>query len=113
MRAGKLRHRIQLQERASTKTAGGEIVSGGWATIATEWADVRPATTKEQVAAMQQHAVISHIITVRASSKYTAAKRILFGSCRIFEISGVMDWDERGIYQILMCVESAERLDNG
>lgn len=113
MRAGKLRHRIQLQARTSTKTAGGEIASGGWATVATEWADVRPATSKEQTLAMQQHAMISHVITVRASEKYTADKRILFGTSRIFEINGVMDWDERGIHQILLCLESVERATNG
>jgi SPP1 family predicted phage head-tail adaptor len=107
MRAGLLRHVLTIQARSLSQTAGGEISAGGWADVATVWGAVRPATVKEREVALQQQAVISHIITCRWHSQLAPEARLRFGS-RTFEIHGIRNHDERGILARITCTEEVE-----
>jgi SPP1 family predicted phage head-tail adaptor len=108
MRAGALRHKIEIQEQvASTGDSMGAAVSK-WSTtpIATLWAAIWPIRGQEYVAFSQLESKVTHKIIVRYSSSVTItpANRIKYGS-RYFDIKSVINPDERNISLQLMCEE--------
>jgi SPP1 family predicted phage head-tail adaptor len=113
MRAGELRHRIAFQKRnASLDAFGGQLST--WSTIATVWADIRPMSGRELLAAQAINIDISHTVEIRyqlqfAGPKAVAAMRILYGD-RIFNIHSSIDPDERHKTLELGC---SEGLTNG
>ncbi len=102
MRAGLLRHRLQIQEVAGEPNSYGEP-SKVWTTIATVWGEVKPLMGKERFTAQQVQADVTHAITMR-SRDVSASNRILFGE-RIFGILEVLRPSERRISLTLMARE--------
>ena len=64
VRAGKLRHRVELQSRATTVDAAGQI-TGAWSTYRTCFAEVIDAAGAEKIRGQQVDATISHVVRIR------------------------------------------------
>ena len=93
MRAGELRHRVEIQRASSAPQDSYGQPIPVLATIATVWAAIRPLTARELLAAQQVQAEVSHKITIR----YTDIKhtdKMKFGT-RLFSVVGIRNLDER------------------
>jgi SPP1 family predicted phage head-tail adaptor len=113
MRAGDMRHRIQLQTRSVGQDAlGGQ--SPTWTTTATVWAEILPLTGRERMLAGANQSEVSSMVTIRYQAQFSdpkamAAMRILYGS-RILNIESSNDVEERHKIIELSC---SEGLNNG
>jgi len=112
-RAGDLRHRIRIQQRATTiDSAGGQSVV--WTDVAAVKAAIEPLSGRELLAAQAVRSAISHTITVRwqalfADPQAAAALRVVYGT-RIFNIEAALNVDERNR---LVHMSAQEGLNNG
>lgn len=107
MKAGKLRHLIDIQARTLTPDAHGgrerdwhedEPFAKGI------WASVEPLSGSEQWRARQVQASTTHKVTIRYLAGVTSKMRVKFGS-RYLLIESVKDDEERHWEMILMCTE--------
>jgi len=105
MRAGNLRHKLEIQENTPTRNAVGEEVDS-WTTVATVWASIEPLSGVELLNAQQVAAETTVRIGLRYRSGVTAAHRIKFGA-RIFDINVVSNVGERNRELQLLCKEAA------
>ncbi|OFE11384.1 hypothetical protein PHACT_12565 [Pseudohongiella acticola] len=65
MRAGRLRHRLQLQQKAKTRDLdSGEFIDS-WQTQVTVWAEIEPANASEFIESSATQAQITAKITIR------------------------------------------------
>lgn len=96
MRAGLLKHRIEIQVATKTADAAGTLVET-WATVAANWwADIRPVRAREFVQQGQVQSDITHTVQMRYFSGFTSRHRILWGA-RIFNVVGQpINVNERG-----------------
>lgn len=79
MRAGRLRHRVELQSPARSQNATG-AVSTIWTTYATVWAALEPFRAAEERTADQVQAKVTHKITLRFNGTITTRDRILLAT---------------------------------
>lgn len=95
MRAGALRHMVEIQVRATAHepTYGGQVST--WTTIGRTYAGIRPLSGAEIVAAEALQVKRTHEIELRFFASLTAAHRIKYGT-RIFDIEAPLDDEERG-----------------
>lgn len=93
MRAGRLRHRLNLQVSVDTKDAGGGLIET-WAALSTVWGAIITLSGRELVDAQKINSEITHRIEIRYLSTVNAKGRALFGS-RIFQTFEVLNIDER------------------
>ena len=108
MRGGTLRHSVEL-EAPSVETPDGD---GGltvtWAALSPSpvWAEIAPASAAalERLSASTVTSTASHLVTMRYHSGVTTRTRVLFGS-RTFQVTGVINPDERNISTIAACLE--------
>lgn len=110
IKAGELRHRIQIQTFTESQNASGETIrlwppSGGTSTPT--WASVAPLQGVEKLAAMQVNASATHQVKMRYHEGLNAANRIVFNN-RIFDINSVLDTLERRIEHVCVCQELAQ-----
>lgn len=103
IRAGKLRHRIGIQQVSEVPDEFGGITRT-WSTIATRRASISPLRGRERDQARQVTPELSHKIVMRHFEGLTPKHRIEFDS-RTFEINEVMTTDEIKHMQIIMCIE--------
>jgi len=104
MRAGRLRHRVIIQEpTAGTPDAFNESTDT-WSTFATVWAEVKPLNANENIRNEQVVMDATHIITIRHLSGITPDMRISFDS-RTFNISSIINVFERNKEIQLVCKE--------
>lgn len=101
--ASKLKHRIEIQATTQTTDGAGGFTEA-WATVATVWASIEPANSRERFIAMQTETHTTHVIMCRYQSVITTAKRILFGS-RIFDIVEVLNIEEANTVLKIRAVE--------
>ena len=103
IRAGLLRHQLELQRKTRSRNA-----SGGWTktstTIATVWGSMEPVSGNELVEAKKQGWDVTHKARIRHYEGLTPEWRIVFDS-RDFEIVSVLNIEERGIVDEIMCKE--------
>lgn len=78
MRAGKLKHRISIEQKSETIDSVGDAVNT-WTTFKTVWAEVLSQSGKEFFAAREQHSELTHLITIRYLSGVTPKMRINHG----------------------------------
>lgn len=107
IRAGKLRHRVAIQESVSTPDGiGGQSLT--WQNITgmdSVPAAIMPLSSKEQLDAMKLESVITNKIKIRYRAGITSKNRIVFGS-RIFNIKGApINYDEKGRELVFMVTE--------
>lgn len=103
MRAGQLRHRLQLQEYVEAKNTFGEATKA-WSTFAEVWGAVMPLQGRERFSAQQVTPEVTHQIRIRHRAALETKHRIQFGQ-RTFNIESILNRDERNAEQTLLAVE--------
>lgn len=103
MRAGWLRHRVQLQQVTRTVGSLGEPVET-WTTFATVWASVEPQRAREYVAAQSEQAQGAWIIKMRWRNDVTRSQRALWNG-HTLEIESAISPFERRRELELVCRE--------
>lgn len=101
--AGELRHLVTIQRVAETNEDDG-TVSRSWATLTTRYANILPMRGKEFFEAQALGGKVTHKMQMHSVSGITPKDRITFDS-RTFNIEFVIDLEERGVMQELMCHE--------
>lgn len=104
MNAGKLRHRVTIQQLVKTDDGYGGIVET-WQDVATVWAAVEPLRGNERYRAQQVQAELTHKVIMRYRAGIKPQMRLLYGN-RIFEIEAVIDVEERHKWIELLCAET-------
>lgn len=108
MQAGRLRHKLVIQQNTQTRSATGEALDS-WSTLTTVWGGIQPASGRELIRGDQQVGEISHIITIRKNTSVSEVHRISWASpegTRIFDIKAVIRPREVQHYIELACVET-------
>jgi SPP1 family predicted phage head-tail adaptor len=103
MRAGRLRHRVTIQQRAGTQDSYGQE-DDDWNDVDTVWAAVEPLRGREFLEARREGAEVTTRIVTRYRSGITPAMRVSYDS-RTFDIVSVINVDERDSELQLMCRE--------
>ena len=102
--AGRLRHRVTLEEFVEIRNSAGERESI-WQFVAYLWAAIEPSSAREFVAAQQMQSKVSARITIRYRSGVNAGMRILHRGT-VYNIEGVLADKDSGIeYLTLPCSE--------
>lgn len=111
MRAGGMRHRLELQEPVSSIDSFGQEIDD-WATLATFWARIRPIKGQELLNVKQQQAQLTHVVTFRFQGpevRPVPTMRLRDSrSGRILEIESVVNVNERNSMYECQCVERIE-----
>ena len=103
MRAGKLRHRIAIEQPGSAQDPDtGEMVDG-WAPVATVWASVEPLSAREFIAAQAGQSEITANIRIRYRAGITAGMRLLHKG-QAYNIHGVLPDLDSGIEYLTLPV---------
>ena len=107
MEAGKLRHRIEIQDYTETQDLVTGAVTKTWGTIATVWASIEPLSVKEFIAAQSEQSKVSLRVTIRYRSDMQPNMRLYHTATgRTFEIEGVLADKNSGLeYLTLPCSE--------
>lgn len=110
MFAGQLRHAITVQRRTSTQDDYGQKVNT-WSAVATVKADIRPVGGREQKAAMEMMAKLTHTVAVRFQTALVppleaSAWRVLFGT-RVLNIVNSRNLEEKNRWIIFECEEGS------
>jgi SPP1 family predicted phage head-tail adaptor len=107
MRAGELKHRIDIQEPAAeVQDSAGQVISG-FETVITLLASIEQLSARERFVEAQRLATATHRIVVRytpALDLLNASWRVLFGE-RVFQILGHSNVKERNRDVELLCEE--------
>lgn len=94
MRAGRLKHRIRIENpSAETKAANGEKIPGGWQELGSGSmpAGIETLSTKDYFAAQETHSETTHRVVLRYRDGITSQSRIIWlsrGQERILEPTG-------------------------
>ncbi len=112
MRAGRLRHRVQVQSLVVSQDGYGEPVET-WGTAATVWAEMTPslratreafATVSEQRSARTTYQCrLRHPVPGLGAGGLTPKETRVVWQGRVFEVESVMDPDGRGCERVLLC----------
>lgn len=103
MNAGKLRHRVTIQELVRADDGYGGIIET-WQDVATVWAAVEPLRGSERYRAQQVQAELSHKVTMRYQAGVKPQMRLLHNG-RVLNIEAVIDVEERHRWLELLCSE--------
>lgn len=103
MRAGTLRHLVELQSPSLAQNAYGEPIES-WTTYAAVWAAIRPLSAVETPQAPQATPIATHQVTLRYTTGVTSGHRIKFGT-RYLNVESVLNTDERNRELLLQCRE--------
>jgi SPP1 family predicted phage head-tail adaptor len=102
MRAGRLRHRVTFQRRATTLNAYGETV-GSWQDVATGVpADVVPVSGRERIASGQNLSTTAVRVWVRHREDITTDMRIVHGG-QVYAIESAIAADGRRERLEILC----------
>ena len=103
LEAGKLRNRIIIQQRSTTKNSFGETIDT-WTTFTTLWAAIEPLRGREFFESKETQAEVTTKITIRNKSGITPQMRVSWNS-KIFDIKSIINIESRNKEVILMCQE--------
>ena len=106
MRAGLLRHRIELQQKAETRDPTGGTTRT-WTTQRTVWAQILPLRGQERFEAQQVEGRTTMKIRIRYYSPIDATWRAKKGN-RIFNINAVLNITEGRFTHELHCTETLD-----
>ena len=108
-RAGTLRHKLVFQAKIETSDGmGGQTTT--WSDRLTTWGQVRPLTANEAMRWGKLEHEVTHRIFLRWQSAITPEMRIKhyshsYGAYRYFEITSLINKDERNINLELLATE--------
>ena len=112
VRIGALDTEVTLKNIARTKTAAGGFTTARTGAL-TDWAQVRPATAREEEHARRREQRINYVVTMRwredviepfgLDSELTFLDRA--GRTRTLQVKTLIDPDEEGRWLVLGCLE--------
>lgn len=108
MRAGKLRHRVtiqQLVEGSPQQTPSGQPDTA-WATFCTVWASIEPLRGRELIEANAVQSKLAVRVRIRYRAGVTAAMRVVHDSV-VYPIEAVIDFEMRHVELHLMCSQGS------
>lgn len=94
MRAGELRHRIELQAHTQERDEWNTPLPAAWNTFATIWADVRHLSGTESIKAMAETSTVRASCRVRYRTDVNAGHRVIFEG-KIYDIEAVLPGADR------------------
>jgi len=104
MQAGKLRHRVTIQQPVESSPNEYNEDTITWTDVCKVWAEIVPTTAAE----FQRNERISmdstHVVTIRYRSGLDSTMRVVYDS-RNLNIDSIINKDERGIRLELVCKE--------
>ena len=103
MRAGRMRHRVELQQAGETRDPTGGVARG-WSTVVSRWAEIIPLRGQEKFDASQMEAQTNVKIRIRYHSGIDATWRIKHGST-IYNIKSVINYGEQNYGQEIEAME--------
>ncbi len=106
MQAGRLRHRVALQQAMTTQNIMGEPTDG-WVTYKTVSASVGPLRGAERERIQSVDADIKHKVVIRYLKQLSAKHRVLHRG-RSLDINEIINPDERNIELTLYCSEAVD-----
>lgn len=106
MRAGTLRHRVTIQQKAVTRDSyGAEVVT--WQDVATTWGAVEPLSGREYLAALQTQAEVTTRIRLRYRSDVTLQPEMrATWTGHVYDILAIVEVETRQREVHLMCREA-------
>lgn len=100
MAAGKLRHRVTIEQRAAGQDAAGQPATT-WVPVATVWANVRHQNGLEAIKAGADTSLVKASIRIRHRSGLNAGMRVVFEGAA-YDIKALLP-DGRRQYLDLVC----------
>lgn len=114
LEAGKLRHRIVIQQPVETQDAGTGAINVTWADLATVWAAIEPLSAREFVASQAEASQVSSRVVIRYRDDVTAKMRIHYVAKDIyFNIEGVLSDKDSGQEYLTLPVSDGTRYEEG
>lgn len=104
MQAGRLRHRVQIQEVKTTRDAIGAFREQ-WSTVATVWADVRMLSGREQHSRQAGGEVASATHQVRMRWRELSVSNRIVHEGRAFDVVSAGDPSGRKRELVALCNE--------
>lgn len=105
IRAGKLRHKITIQQPGASRDSCGGPAKSNWTDFKTGvWASVEPLQGKEYHAAVQDRAEVSTRFRIRFIAGLKPDMRIVYDG-RVFGIVSIIDPNERHVELQIMTTE--------
>lgn len=101
MRAGRLRHRLTIQQPVESRDDYGSVTTV-WQTVASRWGSVEPQRGREALMSGQNTSEVFTEIRLRHLDGLTAKMRILHGS-DTYQIRVVMNISERDAEHVCAC----------
>jgi SPP1 family predicted phage head-tail adaptor len=98
-----LNKRVEFQEKPSTKNSFGEQ-SDDWTPVVTLWANIRPLSSREVIAAQATQAETTHEITIRYRAGIEAKMRGVYGA-RVFDLGPPVNVGERNVWLVFPATE--------
>ena len=107
MRAGQLRHRIEVQALTRTRNATSGGFTEAWAEPGRQmWAHVRPLSAREFMEAQANQSDITHTVVIRYDTPLPSPKdRIRFRGRFLHIVSAITNMDERDRWLVMKCTE--------
>lgn len=107
IRAGKLRHRIVIQEPVETQDQTNGAVNILWQDLATVWAEIVPLSARDLIAAQAEASKVTTRISIRYNNYINSKMRIYHASKdKYYNIEGVLSDAESGFeYLTIPCSE--------
>lgn len=102
--AGKLRHRVRIEEFYSSLDSDG-VMQEGWALWAVVWAAVEPLSAREFIQSAQVQSSVVARITIRYRPGLSHTMRIVHRD-RIYNIAGVLPDAVSGLEYITLPVSA-------
>lgn len=93
MSAGKLRHRIDLQQRSTTKDDFGQVVPGAWTVVAQVWAHVVHLSGIESIKSGADTSTTRASVRIRHRRGIDAGMQLIHDG-RAYDIKGVNPTDD-------------------
>jgi SPP1 family predicted phage head-tail adaptor len=106
MRAGKLRHKIDIEEQVTTQDDYGQATTTWSAILEDISAEILPLRGKEFFSGEKFNGEITHKIRIRYRSGINSKHRVKFGSRYFYLKTPPINWEERNIFLEFMCEES-------
>lgn len=107
MRAGRLRHKIVIQQVSEERSASGSVIQT-WSDSLRLKAAVEPLQGREYWEGKQLQNEVTTRFRIYYRSGITSKMRVLFNG-KYYDILSVLDPEERHREIELMCVETSER----
>ena len=105
MRAGRLRHTVEIQRATEAADATGQMIKT-WSTIATRKAEIIPLSGDEYMDAQQIQSKVTHRVTMRYYDGLTSVDRLYWAAEEVtLNVEGTHQTGQRKTMLELLCVE--------